>query len=351
MSKATPPIVRAIDVGYGNTKYTTSQRNIDSDAQVGLFPSLAPRATQSDFTGGLMSKADRIVVAVDGESYAVGADALAESKGIYKREVAAAYSTTRIYRALFLGALQKMRLQAVDYMVVGLPLTTYDRYADELKGLLTGVHEVPNPIKPDQNLKVDVRRVKVFPQPSGAFYNYAVPRKLLETMQYQTNLVIDAGYGTLDWFVTEGARPLTGRCSATPKSVWAVISAVAEHIAPDLTLNPRTMQRIDNALRVNAPLNINGKQVDITPMRPIVTQIVEDAISEMLLSIGNISDIDNILITGGGAHLFADYVKKELGKSHSQIHTDADPVYSNVRGFQYAGEFWAARDASNRAAA
>lgn len=349
MSKATPPIVRAIDVGYGNTKYTTSQRNIDTDAQVGIFPSLAPRATQSDFTGGLMSKADRIVVTVEGESYAVGADALAESKGIYNREVAAAYSTTRVYRALFLGALQKMRLPAVDYMVVGLPLTTYDRYAPELTSLLTGIHEVPNPVQPDQVLKVDVRRVKVFPQPSGAFYNYAIPRKLLESMQHQTNLVIDPGYGTLDWFVTEGARPLTGRCSATPKSVWAVISAVADRIGPDLTSNPRTMLRIDNALRQGTPLQINGRVVDLTPHRALVRQIVEDGISEMLMSIGNLSDIDNILITGGGAHLFVDYVKKELGKTHHQIHTDDDPVYSNVRGFQYAGEIWAARDARRAA--
>ena len=148
MSKSTPAIVRAIDVGYGNTKYTLSQRNIDMDAEVGLFPSLAPRATQSDFTGGLMAKADRIVVQVDGESYSVGMDALAESKGIYKREVASAYSTSRAYRALFLGALQKMRLTAIDYMVVGLPLTTYDRYAKELTELLTGTHEVPNPSLP-----------------------------------------------------------------------------------------------------------------------------------------------------------------------------------------------------------
>jgi plasmid segregation protein ParM len=344
MSKTTPAIVRAVDVGYGNTKYTTSQRNIDTDAQVGLFPSLAPRATQSDFTGGLMKKADRIVVQVDGESYSVGADALAESKGIYKREVASAYSTSRIYRALFLGALQQMKLSAVDYMVVGLPLTTYDRFAKELTEQLTGSHEVPNPVAPDQILKVDVRRVKVFPQPSGAFYNYAVPRGLLESMSQQTNLVIDAGFGTLDWFVTEGARPLTGRCDATAKSVWAAISAVADHIGPDLTTNPRTMMRIDNALRQRTPLQINGKRVDIEPYRPIVKQVVEDAISEMMMSIGNISDIDNILITGGGAHLFVDYVKKEFGKSHGEIHTDADPVYGNVRGFQFAGEFWAVMD-------
>ncbi|WP_239498110.1 hypothetical protein [Ralstonia sp. GX3-BWBA] len=222
MSKSTPAIVRAIDVGYGNTKHTLSQLDIDMDVKVGLFPSLAPRATQSDFTGGLMAKVDRIVVQVDGENYSVGADALAESKGIYKREVASAYSTSRAYRALFLGALQKMRLNAIDYMVVGLPLTTYDRYSKELTELLTGTHEVPNPVAHDQVLKVDVRRVKVFPQPSGAFYNYAVPRKLLQSMSQQTNLVLDPGYGTLDWFVTEGAKPLTGRCSATPKSVWAV---------------------------------------------------------------------------------------------------------------------------------
>ncbi|ANJ76299.1 PRTRC system protein D [Ralstonia insidiosa] len=350
MSKSTPAIVRAIDVGYGNTKHTLSQLDIDMDVKVGLFPSLAPRATQSDFTGGLMAKVDRIVVQVDGENYSVGADALAESKGIYKREVASAYSTSRAYRALFLGALQKMRLNAIDYMVVGLPLTTYDRYSKELTELLTGTHEVPNPVAHDQVLKVDVRRVKVFPQPSGAFYNYAVPRKLLQSMSQQTNLVLDPGYGTLDWFVTEGAKPLTGRCSATPKSVWAVISAVADHIGPDLTSNPRTMSRIDNALRTGSPLTINGKTIDISPFKPLVDQIVADAINEMLMSIGNLSDIDNILITGGGAHLFVDHVKKELGKTHSQIHVDTDPVYSNVRGFQYAGEFWAAMDRQRAAA-
>ena len=68
------PVVRAIDVGYGNTKFTTLVTG--SDIQCGLFPSLAPQAsTGPDLAAGLMQRRNTVVVEVEGVKYEVGKDA------------------------------------------------------------------------------------------------------------------------------------------------------------------------------------------------------------------------------------------------------------------------------------
>ena len=50
-------------------------------------------------------------------------------------------------------------------------------------------------------------------------------------------------------------------------------------------------------------------------------------------------DIDNIVLAGGGAAFFHDVIKDKFSKH--KIVIAEDPVFSNVRGFQLAGEQWA----------
>ena len=68
---AMSPVVRAIDVGYGNTKYLSLVTS--NDIQCGIFPSLAPQASSGpDLAAGLMQRRNTVVVEVDGVKYEVG---------------------------------------------------------------------------------------------------------------------------------------------------------------------------------------------------------------------------------------------------------------------------------------
>ena len=67
-------VARAIDVGYGNTKFVTLLQQ--ESIQCGMFPSIAPQAsTGPDLCGGLMQRRNTVIVEVDGVKYEVGKDA------------------------------------------------------------------------------------------------------------------------------------------------------------------------------------------------------------------------------------------------------------------------------------
>lgn len=56
----------------------------------------------------------------------------------------------------------------------------------------------------------------------------------------------------------------------------------------------------------------------------------------MAAQIGNGANIDNIILVGGGAELFKRAVDAAFPRH--RINTLPDPQFSNVRGFQFAGE-------------
>lgn len=67
------PIIKAVDVGYGNTKYSVLAS--DKNIQCGIFPSISPQASNGpDLSSGLLQRRNTIVVKVGGVKYEVGKD-------------------------------------------------------------------------------------------------------------------------------------------------------------------------------------------------------------------------------------------------------------------------------------
>jgi plasmid segregation protein ParM len=185
-------------------------------------------------------------------------------------------------------------------------------------------------------MHVEVKQVRVFPQPLGALLEYAVPRGYFTRVQNEVNLVIDPGMGTFDWFVSTGTVPIESRCGSFRNSVGAIVQAVATSLDPSLSENIRILQRIDDALRSKHPtVKFDGKECDLRKHIQIAENMARETVSAMLSSIGNTQDIDNIILAGGGATYFKEAAEQMLGRS---IITSANPVVSNVLGFQLAAE-------------
>ncbi len=90
------PVVRAIDVGYGNTKY--SSLITGGDIQCGMFPSLAPQASSGpDLASGLMQRRNTVVVEVDGVNYEVGKDARLAQDSTHGRVLDPDYSMSNAH--------------------------------------------------------------------------------------------------------------------------------------------------------------------------------------------------------------------------------------------------------------
>ncbi|MFC6522614.1 hypothetical protein ACFQAT_25710 [Undibacterium arcticum] len=135
---------RAIDVGHGNTKFTTADGEFEFGCKV--FPSIAPQPRNSlGMTGGVLSAGEFIEVEIDGASYVVGRDSETAESSSTMRLMDAEYSLSNIYMALVRGALYYMKTPKIDMLVLGLPLTTFESHREKLRERMVGGHTIPNP--------------------------------------------------------------------------------------------------------------------------------------------------------------------------------------------------------------
>ncbi|WP_232429512.1 ParM/StbA family protein [Noviherbaspirillum autotrophicum] len=117
-------VVRAIDVGRGNTKYVAS----DDDGGIKClhFPSEAYPSEADRKEDGFGSRRKTGSIPIDGLFYEVGPD-VHLAADVFNAKVLQhdAYFETPEYLALVRGALHYMKVEEIDLLVVGLPVATF----------------------------------------------------------------------------------------------------------------------------------------------------------------------------------------------------------------------------------
>ena len=332
-----PPVVRAIDVGYGNTKYSSLIGA--GDIQCGVFPSLAPQAsTGPDLASGLMQKRNTVVVDVQGVKYEVGKDARLAQDATHGRVLDPDYSMTNTHMALIKGALYYMGQPHIDLLVLGLPVNAIQKYEKKLAERVIGEHTIPSRHKDgeQQQSVVTISNCRVIAQPIGAFFDYSLRAGLYERMRTQTNLLIDIGYYTLDWIVAEGVKTIGARSDAHNGGMSAVLRTMADAIGAELGEQITDLSLLEDAIRTGANPYFYGKEFDITEHKKLGKAKAEQFVSVLVNKVGSSMDISNIILAGGGAEFFKDVLADKFPKH--DIITTRDPVFANVRGFQRAGQ-------------
>ena len=336
--------VRAVDVGYFNVKYTRGRQRVgdSSRIEVGLFPALAPQLAVSHGMGpGGMPGPETCTVSVGGVRYAVGAGAVFHTGASEPRPVDPDYGATDKYHALTLGALHHVTLDAppeqaavIDLLVLGLPLNNYARHAAALAGRMRGEHLLGTGHAGGAR-RVVVRKVHVMVQPHGALCHFGAMRANLEGW----TLVVDAGGGTLDWFLAQGQQPNWKRSGAYPRAMLHCAYAVADCIDPAWRHQYEVIEAIDRALRTGAArLRIGAREFPLAAYRPAVDAVLQESVKAMLETTGPLDAVRRILLTGGGAGVYHEYLARTLPGLSGALELDQDPIFSNVRGFQVCGE-------------
>lgn len=331
MSKA--KTVRAVDVGYGNTKFTVGMLDQEFEAICDMFPSLTPTALQNDFSRAIGQQRDTHKIEIRGETYECGKEVrLALGGGSHDRVLDENFCLSNRYLALVRAALAYMGVDEIDCLVLGLPLTTYEAKRRSLEQAVAGAHEIGNKT-------IKVHKVTVVPQPMGGFYDYVVQNNMTDAIDHEMNLIIDPGYYTLDWVVSQGSRPIDSRSAAVnEQGASTILTAVRDAIEADLSCDPGDIMRIDESLRTGRVLRVHGKHVDLEKYRPLIRQIADSAVNKLITGTRGIVDIENVILVGGATHLYHDAVKARF--PNLEVHTGGNPVYANVRGFQMLGEQW-----------
>lgn len=328
------PVIRALDLGWGYTKYST-RNPIDDELEFNAFPSLAPRHTGVDLSMSILGRRDTKVVDVDGTQYEVGPDSADLDSTDASRNLNDQYIHTEQYKAVFAGALAYMGEPKIDLLVVGLPLSNMQNAA-KLRAMVVGKHKV------SAELTVEVVDALVLPQPLGGLYycfSLAAKKPEFEFLREEMNLVIDPGFLTFDFLLSNGEKLVDNRSGAHTGGVSKVLRALAESISEKHGIRYENIGALDTGLR-RRKIRINGVVEDMDTHIRNTRSVVEGTVGYMRNIVGTGTDIDNIILLGGGSHIFRKTIEQYY-PSHT-VHVLEDAQLANVKGFQLAGELYLA---------
>lgn len=334
-------VARAIDVGWGNTKFTKA--GPDGKIVGDLFPSVTQWSATDPTRSVIGDKRNTVAIAIDGMFYEVG-PGIAAARGRYRAtNMHDGYVETPEYSALVKGALHYIAEDRIDVLVMGLPVKHLVAKRASLERQWTGEHELPS------GRRIVVGKVQVFAQPQGALVHYSRTSGQESVRRNDLNLVIDPGQRTFDWIVSRGMILHQGQSSSTDRGMHDVLCAIADVISAELGEEYRDLDAIDAALRRKKPMVLYQQRFDLKRFAPIIAQVTREAVARLLESIRDLASIQNILLVGGGAHLFKPAVIEAFRKH--RITDVENPVFANVNGFQAIADEILARQASKRATA
>ncbi|RZI42167.1 PRTRC system protein D [Herbaspirillum sp. HC18] len=320
-------IVRAVDVGFGNTKFVTGCT--DNDIRCASFPSVAYPSARDLSTVPAAERRKTVAVPIDGLFYEVGPEVGLAAESFRATQMHDRYTETPEYAALLRGALGMMKVAIIDLLVVGLPVAALASKKSALEKAMTGKHEVGG------GRTVTVRKALAIAQPQGALVYYASLHQKWKAIEQEQSLIIDPGARTFDWLVAKGMRLVQKKSHSVNRGMFDVLQAIATEISADIGMPYRDFDAIDIALRTGKNPMIYQKPYDIAPLMPIARTIAQQAVSSMMQWIEAAYSFQNIILVGGGAFLFKKAVKEAFPKH--RIHEIKEPMYANVKGFQIAG--------------
>jgi plasmid segregation protein ParM len=322
--------VFAIDVGYGNTKW--AYRAASNTIATGMFPSLAPlmaSRTLSTFGDGALAARTVATVKIGDIEYEVGPDvSLTAAYGKTGRTLSDDFVTTNNYSALLGGALHFANVTQVEQLVLGLPVHNYGKYSDALKEKFSG--------ELDFGLaRIKVGGVSVLPQPIGSLILASVSRPK-EFGRGAEHLVIDVGYFTTDWVYANGFAMDDKRSDGIPGGASQIYQHIAALISRDQGEPVEEIELIDKALREQNPFFFYGTHIDLAPYLERAQPLIAGIIHAIQNKVGRLTNVRSILLSGGGAALYATAIRKAFPRVALEI-VEA-PCMANARGFLTVGE-------------
>lgn len=329
MATAAAKIVGALDLGSGFCKHSIRDPET-GEISYGCFPSLAPRHNGVDLATSAFSQRDTVVVDVDGSKYEVGPDSATLDINDSTRSLNESYIYTEQYKAVFLGALHYMRSPVIDLLVVGLPLNNMGA-AKKLRDMMVGKHKVVDGI-------VEVKEALVVAQPLGGLHyclSMANSIPALEFMAEETNLIIDPGFLTFDYLLANGDKMNEKRSDAYSGGVSKVLRSIGESISVKFDIKYDNLGALDAALR-RRKLKVKGVVEPIDEHIRNTKSVLEAAVNHMKNVVGDGSDIENLIMLGGGSPIYKKTI--EAFYPGRELIVIEDGQLANVKGFFVIGE-------------
>lgn len=335
------PSYMGIDIGYSNVKCVFG--NEDGIVSKDIFP--IGSMPSNDFKESFMSVGGDAIkvmeVNVDGTMYSVGFEP-GKVPGI-SRSVTENYIDSTQYKSLFYAALSHSTDNHIEKLVTGLPVSHFhsEEYRKRLADMMQGEHK----IAPRRTITVE--SVEVIPQPGGALISVLdeleekQQEDLAELISLGKTLVIDPGFYSLDYVTfSEGVldhsisgSSLLASSRIMERAAELISKALAAPVGKELR-----REAVEKAIRAdNKKIPYIGNMVEVKPYVDKASDYIgESALKEIS---GRLRDtnIDVVILAGGGSKLFLESVKKEF--KGQKLVVAEDPVIAIAEGYF----LWASR--------
>lgn len=335
---ATSSNVIGLDIGYSNLKLAYGQ---SGEKNGGMKTILRPAgAAPAEHFGSRFdgkSQSDFLHVLVGEEPYIAGVPS--DRAEMWERPLHADYPRTDSYRALFHAGLLLSEMQEVDVLVTGLPVSQFKNgtHVAEIEQRFTGKHQIT------AKRSVEVKKVKVIPQPVGGLLDYMNQQANSESkhsLQIDDDarvLVIDPGFYSLDWVLVTNGEVQRASSGTSVQATSVLLELAAKLIAGDFGAAP-TVEQLENAIRNSkGSILVMGERVELAGYIAKASIQLESFTATAIqksLRTENISP-DIIVMVGGGAPFFENAVQDAF--SRLKVVMPEEPVHSISRGFWLMG--------------
>ena len=342
------PKIIGIDIGYGNTKAVWSHGLDKANKEVWgevCFKSIVPFARFNDEQNSGSFNADRILMDINGRHYYAGPAACIGNAEI---SLDPDHIETDKHEALLRASLHLMMretgqiIENIDVMVLGLPVSGFASRNEKLYEIALRPRIVPVPFSLQKNGKpekvvVKATKALILPQPFGAL-RYAM-QKIREDEKTFSNsalsMVIDPGYKTIDWFVSQGMVAEMQLSGSFDGGVASIFRKVSQQIGVDYGTGSLDFDQIEQGLK-NGIINLGCQVIDTTPYLSTVVSAAKQEVSKFLTRIDpGKTGLSRVFLTGGGAEFYAEAFKEKL--PGYQIEMLKNSVMVNARGYWMLG--------------
>jgi plasmid segregation protein ParM len=234
-------IVRAVDVGSGNTKFIIAASG--ADIRCVSFPSVAYPSSDGLPSWPSADRRKTMFIPVGALFYEVGPEVALAADTFRTRQLHDEYTESPEYMALLRGALGMMKVSHIDLLVVGLPVALFAVKKAALEKAMSGKHDV------GEGKTVTVAKAMAVAQPQGALVHYASVHQKMAEIGKEQSLIIDPGSRTFDWLVAQGMRLVQKQSHSINRGMSDVLRLIAHAITNDIGTPYRDYDAIDLALR------------------------------------------------------------------------------------------------------
>lgn len=322
----------ASDVGFSNNKAAWRAPG-DQKSTTSVLPSGACEKSQLKRQVNMDVERGAVEVRLpNGETWVAGVSE--EDISMSRRVLDASYPKTKEYMANLFGTLYRTGYTQVDVLVVGLPVKQFIADLDTRKHLQDlGYHTYE--VAPGR--RVEVGHVEVMPQPLGTMLSAQAHDKRLKADLRTTTLVIDPGFFSVDWVTVQGLS-MNKASSGSSTMATSIILAEASALARDRGLGEYSVNRFEDWVR-RAKLTVQTGRGEL-PVWELAKEAAErkaELVAREIRATLRVedSDIDWVVVTGGGAELYAPAVRQVFGAE--RVVVPDNPVIANAEGYLVRG--------------